>query len=352
MLEEESEMKSQDDQYNYDIFISHSSQSSDLASVLVEYLEQKYPELKEIRCWVAPRDLAPGSNWAEGIIEGIESSQLFLLLLCPKSNSSPQVIREVERAVNKGKKIIPVRTGNFPLSKSLEYFVSTHHWICVSNPVKPDELFSLATAVRKLLDLPYPPPPRLPPPPPPSKNLRVIIATLFLICIGGGTYFFLSSSQNNDWRHIMAAVQKADTALSLTTNKELFNPGDELQISCTPPHDGYLTIFSHTLGKDKVTILFPNKAKRDNKVSGGKAVNIPGANDDFKLRADHDTGKTTIVAYLHNSPGIYNPLADDLASSTSMFAEVEVAEVKRGFGVVVGHNSQTAGGSIELKVSN
>ncbi|WPD22629.1 MAG: TIR domain-containing protein [Candidatus Electrothrix scaldis] len=108
----------------HDVFISHSSQSSTAATSIVQQLEQN-----GIHCWIAPRDLNPGSEWAEGIIDGIEECPVFLLLLCPHANSSPQVLREVERAVSKKKPVIPVMLGNFTLSKSLEYFISSHHWL-------------------------------------------------------------------------------------------------------------------------------------------------------------------------------------------------------------------------------
>jgi hypothetical protein len=130
----------------------------------------------------------------------------------------------------------------------------------------------------------------------------------------------------------MDDVKNAGAAFLFIANKKFFKPGDELQIICTPPVDGYLTILSHTLGKEKITVLFPNKGKQENKVSGGKAVNIPRANDDFKLRADHDAGKTIIVAYLHHSPGIYNPFTNHDLPIMSTFVEVEVTGlIKRGF---------------------
>ncbi len=37
--------------------------------------------------------------------------------------------REVERAVSKGLHVLPFRIENVPLSKSLEYFISTQHWL-------------------------------------------------------------------------------------------------------------------------------------------------------------------------------------------------------------------------------
>src|SRR5881275_1652447 len=66
-------------------------------------------ESKGIRCWVAPRDVVPGTEWGASIIAGIEACRLMVLIFSDNANQSPQVRREVERAVSKGLTIIPCR---------------------------------------------------------------------------------------------------------------------------------------------------------------------------------------------------------------------------------------------------
>jgi hypothetical protein len=78
---------------------------------------------------VAPRDIRPSEDWAEAIINALDNARVLVLVFSSNSNSSPQVRREVERAVNKGLHILPLRIENVPLSKSLEYFISTQHWL-------------------------------------------------------------------------------------------------------------------------------------------------------------------------------------------------------------------------------
>jgi hypothetical protein len=48
-----------------------------------------------------------------------------LLIFSQSANASPQIKREVERAVNKGIYIIPFRVEDIPPAKALEYFSST-----------------------------------------------------------------------------------------------------------------------------------------------------------------------------------------------------------------------------------
>ena len=109
------------------IFISHSTQDKEVAGKVIEYLESQ-----EFVCWVAPRDISPGMDWAESIIDGIDSASLMILIVSNWSNKSPQVRREVERAVSKGITIIPLITEKIDLSKWMQYYVSAHQWIYAS----------------------------------------------------------------------------------------------------------------------------------------------------------------------------------------------------------------------------
>jgi hypothetical protein len=86
-------------------------------------------EASGVRCWMAPRDISPSKDWAEEIIDAISFAAIMIFVFSSHSNSSPQVRREIERAVNKGVRILPLRVEDVPLSKSLEYFVSTPHWL-------------------------------------------------------------------------------------------------------------------------------------------------------------------------------------------------------------------------------
>jgi hypothetical protein len=109
---------------SHQVFLSHSHLDKVFADAACHWLEAS-----GIRCWVAPRDIRPSEDWAEAIINAMDSSKILLLVFSSSSNNSPQVRREVERAVNKGLHVLPFRIENVPLSKSLEYFISTQHWL-------------------------------------------------------------------------------------------------------------------------------------------------------------------------------------------------------------------------------
>ena len=111
-------------------------------------------EGRGIRCWVAPRDILPGTDWGEAIIDAIEQSRVMILIFSGHANESPQIKREVERAVNKNVTVVPLRIENVPMSKSLEYFVSTPHWMDALNPPLEQHLNHLADTLKLLLSRP------------------------------------------------------------------------------------------------------------------------------------------------------------------------------------------------------
>ena len=106
------------------VFISYSQADRECAFELVGQLEEQ-----GVQCWIAPRDITPSADWASEIMDAISAAQVMILVFSASSNQSPQVRREVERAVHKRLSILPFRIEDVPLSKSLEYFLSTQHWM-------------------------------------------------------------------------------------------------------------------------------------------------------------------------------------------------------------------------------
>ena len=84
----------------YDAFISYSSHDKAAADATCAALESS-----GVRCWIAPRDIVPGAEWGEAIVAAINHCRVMILIFTANANESPQIRREVERAVSKG---IPV----------------------------------------------------------------------------------------------------------------------------------------------------------------------------------------------------------------------------------------------------
>ena len=131
----------------HDVFISYASRDKPTADAACAFLEAR-----GIRCWMAPRDILSGMDWSESIIDAIENCYVFVLVFSSRANESPQIKREVERAVNKSRLIVPFRIEDVIPTKSLEYFISTPHWLDAMSPPVESHLGALAETIRLLLE--------------------------------------------------------------------------------------------------------------------------------------------------------------------------------------------------------
>lgn len=131
----------------HDVFISYSSKDKSVADATCALLEAR-----AIRCWMAPRDILPGSEWGAAIVGAIGACRVMVLIYTSSSNASPQVRREVERAVARGLHVIPFRVEDVPMSPALEYFISSPHWLDALSPPLERHLDHLARIIKAVLD--------------------------------------------------------------------------------------------------------------------------------------------------------------------------------------------------------
>jgi hypothetical protein len=127
----------------YSAFISYANADNAKAEEICDHLEAQ-----GMRCWMAPRDVRAGKEYANEIILGIERSRCLVLVLSTAANGSQFVKREVERAVTKGRPVIPVRIEEVLPSPGLELFVSSTHWIEGWNGAWSDDMDQVVRAVK------------------------------------------------------------------------------------------------------------------------------------------------------------------------------------------------------------
>jgi hypothetical protein len=125
----------------HDVMISHSHADKTAADAACAALEAR-----GIRCWIAPRDINPGQDWAASIVEAIRDAQIMLLVFSRHANQSPQVQREVERAANSGKVLLPLRLEDVLPEAALAYYLGTPHWLDAITPPFEAHLEKLADA--------------------------------------------------------------------------------------------------------------------------------------------------------------------------------------------------------------
>jgi hypothetical protein len=108
----------------FSAFISYASDDREKAHEMCRSLEGR-----GLTCWIAPRDVRAGREYADEIVTGIEKSACLVVLLSKAANASAFVCREVERAVANHKPIFPVRLEAIMPDGGLELFISGTHWL-------------------------------------------------------------------------------------------------------------------------------------------------------------------------------------------------------------------------------
>ena len=130
----------------HDVFISYASEDKIVADAVCGMLESH-----AVRCWVAPRDVLPGVAYGEAIIDAIRGCRIMILVFSSKSNASPHIPKEIERAVSAGVSIIPFRIEDVKPGRSLDYFIGSVHWLDALTPPLEGHLERLAQNVQTLL---------------------------------------------------------------------------------------------------------------------------------------------------------------------------------------------------------
>src|SRR3990172_7029074 len=108
----------------HDVVISYATQDKKIADAVCAGLESR-----GVRCWIAPRDVLPGEEYAKSIVVAIENCRTVVVVFSSFSNESKHVLREVEIAVKNDKIIIP-----FKIEDVMQYFLSRPNSLYSINP--------------------------------------------------------------------------------------------------------------------------------------------------------------------------------------------------------------------------
>lgn len=132
---------------NRDIFISHSSQDKTVADAVCAALERQ-----GLRCWIAPRDIVPGTDWSTAIVEGLVAARVVVLVFSAHANASVQVRREVQFSLEQGRVVLPLRIDSTVPEGAMAYYLGPLHWLnALTGPLEP-HLELLVQVVRHTLE--------------------------------------------------------------------------------------------------------------------------------------------------------------------------------------------------------
>ena len=107
-------------------FISYSTKNKISAHAMRDLLRDN-----GIKTWMAPGDIPVGSKYAQVINQAIKECSCFILLLSKEAQNSVWVAKEVERAINYRKHIIPVQIDKVALNDEFELYISTDQVVTI-----------------------------------------------------------------------------------------------------------------------------------------------------------------------------------------------------------------------------
>ena len=133
----------------HDVFISYSSQDKAVADAACAALEAE-----KIRCWIAPRDVLAGTEWANEIVKAIDGCRAMVLVFSANANRSRDIASEVHLAFSRGMPIVSLRIENVAPEGAMEYRLSRTHWLDALTPPLETRICELAGSVSRLLNRP------------------------------------------------------------------------------------------------------------------------------------------------------------------------------------------------------
>jgi formylglycine-generating enzyme required for sulfatase activity len=130
----------------HDVFISHSSKDKTIADAICANLEAA-----GVRCWIAPRDIAPGEDWPRAIANAISQCRVMVLIFSANANSSDQISRELSMASDYNLAIIPFKIDNVKPEPGKQYYLGRTHWLDAMNPPTQSQVNVLVERVKSII---------------------------------------------------------------------------------------------------------------------------------------------------------------------------------------------------------
>jgi len=130
------------------VFVSHSSRDLKSVRALVQDLEAR-----GVKCWISERDIAPGDNYGDSIVDAIERASAMVLVFSSNADESDEIKKEIALASQRRIPVVPVRIEDVTPSKAFRYELATRNWIDLF-PDREQGVIRLAERLASILALP------------------------------------------------------------------------------------------------------------------------------------------------------------------------------------------------------
>lgn len=237
-------------------FISYATRDRETADTVCQSLESH-----GIPCWMAPRDVKAGAQYADAIVGAINNAKALVLLMSASAMDSSHVSREVERAASKRKQIIAFRIDAAPPNPGLEYFLSGSQWIDVPALGLKAALAVLASALSAgapgtaaaapaLHVLPPSSPPRVKPP---RRWQWVGLVAAAVVLAGAALYYsgILRRGASSTWRDPLTDAKVMRVTDFTGTEQSAAISRDGRYMAFLADRDGHVDAWLTEIGSNK-----------------------------------------------------------------------------------------------------
>jgi hypothetical protein len=125
------------------LFICFSSKDAAAALAIVDSLEAE-----GLKCWISARDVPPGQNYQETIVQALEAAHGLIFLFSDDSARSGEIRKELSIAGSINIPVYPLRLAPVLPTGALRYELATRQWIDLF-PDRTKGLRKLIETIRK-----------------------------------------------------------------------------------------------------------------------------------------------------------------------------------------------------------
>jgi tetratricopeptide (TPR) repeat protein len=106
------------------VFISHATADRAEALKVCKAIERRGTQ-----CWISMRDVPPGANYQEAIVQSLRTARAVVLVFSEAANTSDEIKKELSLASRYQVQVIALRLKNVEPSDAFAYELSTRQWI-------------------------------------------------------------------------------------------------------------------------------------------------------------------------------------------------------------------------------
>jgi hypothetical protein len=128
------------------LFVCFSSKDETVAREVVQSLEAD-----GLKCWISLRDVLPGQNYQEAIVQAIEAASGIVFVFSEHSNKSMEIKKELSLGGSVSIPVFPLRLSPIAPSGALRYELAIRQWIDIF-PHRQHALAKLGRTIKQTLE--------------------------------------------------------------------------------------------------------------------------------------------------------------------------------------------------------